>query len=132
MSVGSLMDFKDSIYLTSEEKSYRLKELSKSVTNGETDEEMIPFLDQLNMNPHICTAQCCSGHGSGKAHVSIRTDYKFEDLWKRIAPIMHNYNNTPISVQLMQDFGMPRYTFWFVDKWKHSIKILIDALKDDK
>ena len=74
MSVGSLMDFKDSIYLTSEEKSYRLKELSKSVTNGETDEEMIPFLDQLNENTHICTTQCCCGHGNGKAHISIRTE----------------------------------------------------------
>ena len=132
MSANSLMDFKDSIYLTKKEKLYRLKELSELIFNNEIDKEMIQFLDELNINPHICTTQCCSGHRNGKAHVSIRTDYKFEDLWKRIAPIMHNYNDTPISVQLMQDFGIPRYTFWFVDKWEYSIKILIDALKDDK
>ena len=132
MSVDSLMDFKDSIYLTRKEKSYRLKELSELIANGEIDEEMIPYLDQLNANTHICTTQCCCGHdGKYQAHISIRTNYIFDNLWRRIAPIMHDYNNTPINVQLMQDVGMPRYTFWFVDKWEHTINVLINALKDD-
>ena len=131
-SDGDLMQFNGNIYLTDKEKSYRLRKLADLIEQCEIDEEMIPYIGQFNMNSHICTTQCCSGHDGDnkrKAHIDIRTDYPFETLWKKVYPVIENFENTPCEIAVYGDMGMPRYCFWLTnDKWEVTIKALIVAL----
>lgn len=48
--------------LSSAQKRKVLKELRKSILEGDVDKPMIPYLKKVNSIPGICSQFCCMGH----------------------------------------------------------------------
>ncbi len=50
------------LWMTDDEKAYRLAQLDREIEAGIVDVPLIPYLERLNAIPWLCTAQSCQGH----------------------------------------------------------------------
>ena len=82
--------------LTTTQKRKVLKELRKSIIEGDVDKPMIPYLNKINSIPGICSQFCCMGHrkelktganttGNLIVFVGIDMNKHLQECWPQIA-----------------------------------------------
>jgi len=117
--------------LEPDEKKCRMKELIQEIDNREVDEEMIPYLQQLNRIPHVMTTQSGLGHDS-LPYVELRWGLPFDQLFERVQPLLVPFSKDAVDV-IMEIVGwemaMPKFRFWMNhNNWRRYIEILIGCL----
>lgn len=118
---------KRSFLLNNEEKAYRLEKLVNEINAGKIGEEMMKYIVDINTNPKLCIVSCCAGKIGNSPFVSIRTSYSFEELFTRLSVLV---NDNTLEVHILQEFGMPRYSFVMKkENWENTMEKLINLLK---
>jgi len=124
-----LMHWAGNIYLTPEEKEFRLEQLAKEIADGEVDEQFYPYLIRLNAMPYVVTTQCCCGHAGKKTpHFDIRTSISFEKLFRAVSNTVEKFG---ITVHIMGfELGLPRFVFWMEARnWRKATDALVRDLE---
>lgn len=115
-------------YLTAPEKEYVLKQLEEELARGWVDEEIIPYLEELNQIQGVVTTQSCAGHDDGRVgYISIRLsermnelflrhiDYLFKperSLYQYLAGVEQHWECFKSGIT-GEEVARPRWVFWF-------------------
>jgi hypothetical protein len=117
--------------LTPGEKVYRLAVLKKEITDGEVDDEFLPFLEAINSHPDFVTTQCCTGHGENRRRGGRQAHLDFRSAWpvERVVDEILRPLEGEVSVQLMLESDRLRYVLWMEnDSWEKTALTLLDLL----
>lgn len=134
-------------YLTPPEKEYILKQLEEEIAQGWVDQEIIPYLEELNRISGVVTTQSCAGHrdkdNQRDGYISIRLSERMNELWLRHIDYLFDPNRSfslsLISVEQAWDafqnaitgyeIACPRWVLWFVPEERDGFfKALIGFL----
>lgn len=116
-----------------EEKEVRMKLFEQSKKQGDIDEEMIPFLDSINMIPIFMTTQCCCGHGDDpkqggrRAHIDFRSSLTIEET---VNNVLRGIEETVgANVQLAMEEDRCRYIIWLDNEtWEDDLHKVVSIM----
>ena len=115
--------------LTNAERKYRLERLAIE-TQLDVDDEIMPYLKQINKHDWIVTTQSCCGHNEDNgrtAHIDFRCKKAPEwviDNLLRPMDVIHNVN-----IRLCLECNRLRYLMWLDnEKWRVQLDFFIGLL----
>jgi hypothetical protein len=130
----------DTIYFTDEEKEFQMLRLKQFRREGLVDEEIMPYVDRINLLPWALTVSSCTGHGkyAYHPHLVIRIRMPFEKFFEAIvrpASRVHQNNAhlgrviTAVTMHGIQR-GWPAFKFHFHESaWESEVEDLVTTLE---
>ena len=131
-------------WLTNKEKVFWLKRLEEAKADGTIDDELVPYLEEINAIDCICTCFCCIGHETTKSeprhlgYLIIRLKRPARDyFWKNIFLELLKLPGIRFIDTMMKDEkfdkGKGRYPFiqiaWDWESWPGVINPIVKNLK---